>query len=184
MVKRSKGKLSASCQRVSFLSFSSAENSPVLIISTHLRLCVWSCRWDKVCECIQSFPVANAAVIRYWFIVTVAMATPDWNTNPTDTVRTWNHIALPTDDWQALFLRVTAWDEAGQQMNNSGKMQTYHSYIYFSVRRFILVTSLDEVSGSNHCTATLLKTPRVSNLLKVQIWQWLTEYKPTVTDLI
>lgn len=65
---------------------------------------VWVCMWmwDKVCKCIQAFPAASAAVIWYWFIVTVAMATPDWNTNPTETVRTWNHIALPSDDWQAL----------------------------------------------------------------------------------
>ncbi len=91
-------------------------------------VCMWMCRWDKVCKCIQAFPAASAAVIRYWFIVTVAMATPDWNTNPTETVRTWNHIAQPSDDWQALFLWVMARDEVGQQRINATEV---HSYAFF-----------------------------------------------------
>lgn len=106
---------------------------------------VWMCRGDKVCKCIQAFPAASAAVIRYWFIVTVAMATPDWYTNPTETVRTWNHITLPSDDWQALFPWVMARDKARQQQTNAKECSFI--CIFLSDTSSLLVTDLIELPG-------------------------------------
>lgn len=116
-------------------------------------VCMWMSRRDKVCKCIQAFPAASAAVIRYWFIVTVAMATPDWNTNPTETMRTWNHIAQPSDDWQALFPWVMARGEVRQQRINATEV---HSNAFFCQVSSYLLTDLIEVPGSNHCNAKLL----------------------------
>lgn len=131
---------------VSFVSFSSVQEIPqCLCYSTHLwiSVCVWMFRWDKVCECIQTFPAASAAVIRYWFIVTVAMATPDWYTNPTETVRTWNHITLPSDDWQALFPWVMAWDETSITADKCNRSSFI--CIFLSGTCSYLVTDLIEV---------------------------------------
>lgn len=114
-------------------------------ICESVSVCVWMCRWDKVYECIQAFPAASAAVIRYWFIVTVAMATPDWYTNPTETVRTWNHITLPSDDWQALFPWVMAWEEASTTADKSNRSSFI--CIFLSGTSSYLVTDLIEVPG-------------------------------------
>lgn len=130
MVKRPKRTVCASCLCVLcvILALCKKFHNVSAIPPICESVCVWMCRGDKVCKCIQAFPAASGAVIRYWFIVTVAMATPDWYTNPTETVRTWNHITLPSDDWQDLFPWVMARDKARQQRTNATEV---HLYVFF-----------------------------------------------------